>query len=251
MKKKMIALLAGALLTVALAGNAMAAFENFDLIRIAYQTAGGTAEVATDLGSLSSILSGTAVNSTSFITGGTGAGTAFSNTSLSNINVLYIAFDSNNISGTDKAWFSGAATAPGLISNNTWTTGPSSIQSYYRGMSQLLGNATQVVGSQGAANSYANLFGNGGGTQSDGSLGLLIDGTVEANLGAGAATQHLWYLADSTSPVFADLGTLITNLDGTTSFTSASQAAQTPIPPSLLLMGSGLLGMIGLRRKKA
>ena len=56
MKKKLIALLAGALLTTAMAGNALAAFADFDLIRVVYQRSGGTVEVGTWTGKLSDAL---------------------------------------------------------------------------------------------------------------------------------------------------------------------------------------------------
>ena len=243
MKKKMIALLAAALLTVAFAGNAMAAFENYDLVRIAYQTAGGTAEVATDLGSIASLQAGTAANTTSFITGGTAAGTAFNNTALSNINVVYLAYDTN--SSNNPIYVSGGSTPAGLISGTQWGNANSLIQSYYAGLSIANAGAKQVVGSQTAANSYVNNFG------TDGSLGLLLDSSAEVNL-TGAATQHLWLFSDTvngSTPV--DLGTITTNLNGTSNVNIATNVASTPIPPSFLLMGSGLLGMIGMRRKKA
>ena len=48
MKKKMIVLLAGALLAIG-ASNAMASFEDYELIRVVYNTSTGN-EMATDLG---------------------------------------------------------------------------------------------------------------------------------------------------------------------------------------------------------
>jgi hypothetical protein len=41
----------------------------------------------------------------------------------------------------------------------------------------------------------------------------------------------------------------ITTLDGSTVINPA-QTSATPIPPSILLMGSGLLGLVGIGRRK-
>src|SRR6266568_3846030 len=75
MKKKMTALLAGALLSVAFASNAMAAFTDLSLERFVY---GSTNEVATDLGNVNSLLGTTnntiGAGSANFLS--VGAGTA-------------------------------------------------------------------------------------------------------------------------------------------------------------------------------
>lgn len=51
--------------------------------------------------------------------------------------------------------------------------------------------------------------------------------------------------------LYASLGIATTLNDGvlTTSFSPYTPPAAAPIPPSVLLFGSGLLGLIGIRRK--
>ena len=72
---------------------------------------------------------------------------------------------------------------------------------------------------------------------------------------SGSVTQALYFWDKATSTLAADkigvlAATIVTNADGSTIITSSIPApAPTPIPPAFLLMGSGLLGMVGLRRK--
>jgi hypothetical protein len=62
-------------------------------------------------------------------------------------------------------------------------------------------------------------------------------------------TQSLWFFSDALTTVAANkIGTsvaqIITNNDGSTTVVTA-----TPIPAAFYLMGSGLLGLVGLRRR--
>lgn len=242
MKKKFVSILAAALFTIGMASQAMAYFDNGNLIRIVYQTSGGTAEVATDLGNFSSFMAGTAPAAPSFIQGGTAgtAGALFGNTALSNLNVTYMVYDTNN-PDANPATFSGGATAPNLVDGIQWGNATSGLQAYYGAV-----GTQQVVGSMGAANSYSNLFANGG----VGLLGGMVDQSVEANLaalaGGGSVNMTIYAFADTVNgSALQTLGTITTNASGLT----VSDATPTPIPPSFLLMGSGLLGMVGIRRK--
>src|SRR6266516_3691618 len=65
MMKKLVTIIAAALLTMGLAANAMASFNDGDLIRVVYNH-GGSVEVATDLGSISSIQSGGSLSTSAF-----------------------------------------------------------------------------------------------------------------------------------------------------------------------------------------
>lgn len=246
MKKKIVTLLAAALMAVAFAAPAMAAFENYDLVRIVYNTA-GTQEIYTDLGNVNTAISNPAtLGNTSFITGQTGSaaagtldsGTLFGNTALSNLNVAYVAFDTAN---SNVTYTSAGATAPSSIDNGVFYNSIGSFQGYLKGLTITNGNG---IGNATNPNSYASIFQ----AQGAGLLGGMLDVSMEANLAAlasgGTVTQHLYFFADNSAGTAADTGlTLTTNSTGTTSSTP------TPIPPSFLLMGSGLLGMVGIRRK--
>jgi hypothetical protein len=246
MKKKLVSILAAALFTMGMASQAMAFFDNGDLIQVVYNTAGGN-EVATDLGTISGSTFTSNGNSMSFLGGGTISGTSvsggstFAGVQLSKLNVIYLAMDTNN--GSNPIYFSSnSATAPVYQNGGQWGNANSLLQSLYNGI-----GTQQVTVSTLNANSYANNFGS-----TPGDLGGLLtapsaEATLTALAGGGTITQKLYYFADTVNGGTAqNLALNVTTLsDGT--FTAAD--ASTPIPPSFLLMGSGLLGMVGIRRK--
>jgi hypothetical protein len=166
--------------------------------------------------------------------------------------------------GTSKTY------APDLASPAGFFSGMGNMYTYYRS------NATESVftGPSSNANSYdmrmnlgSRTPGNYGGINMDSGIGSLDDNS-EANLrGFDAAGSDqfvdlfIWhiYRASSTAPavyVDADLSTpdvidyaavLRIYEDGSV----VLNPTVVPIPASLLLFGSGLLGLIGLRRKTA
>ena len=74
-----------------------------------------------------------------------------------------------------------------------------------------------------------------------------LDGLIGS--GSGSVTQALYFWDNITTTVTADksgveVARITTNADGSTVIT-----APTPIPPAFFLMGSGLLGLLGLRRR--
>jgi len=247
MKKKSIALLAGALLVAGTAGNALAAnFADGDLIEVVYN---GTAnEYATDLGSIASLAAAT--NGT-VIAGGTLP------TATAGYNVAYFAFTAtSNSDATNQLWVSNTATS---VKNNykQWSTSVSGLDAAISGYQILTPNANGTV-SQAAAQPGGSYFTSldAGGTN-PGSLGGIVatSSTTETTL-AGAATQGIYYFANPASSTTSNhTATLAfdvtTNADGTITLGTSNAPAATPIPPAFFLMGSGLLGMFGLRRKKA
>ena len=85
--------------------------------------------------------------------------------------------------------------------------------------------------------------------------GLLTPATGEANLAAlasgGSVSMELYEFqltgsGRSATVTTTDFMKITTNADGTTTVGTSA----TPIPPAFFLMGSGLLGMFGLRRKQ-
>lgn len=248
MRKKIVSILAAALLTLSVSAPAMAYFDNGDLIQVVYNAAGS--EVATDLGTMTGTHFTSNGNSMSFLGGGTISGTSvsggstFAGVSLSNLHVVYLSYDTNN--GSNPIYFSSnSATAPVFSGNGSqWGNANSLIQSlYYNGT----GTQQQIV-ITGAVNNSSSYTANFAGGDFG---GLLTTPSAESSLsalaGGGTITQKLYYFADTANGSTAQnlALNLITNSNGT--FTAAD--ASTPIPPSFLLMGSGLLGMVGIRRK--
>jgi hypothetical protein len=250
MKKKMIALLAGALMMIS-ASSAFAAFSDLELIRVVYQRTGGTVEAATDLGNVNTLLAsggnvGGGVNAFTTITG-----TAFATSDL------YVAYFAVDITGK-KMWMSGTgAEGIGTLKTSLITGVANTLYTQYNSPAPVAPATSTVGRSTGDAASY---FKKADLSTSFGSFGNAITigaGNVEASLAtlaSGSVSQNLYYfanfggtLAERTGVLSAQNGTtitILTNADGSTTVNA------TPIPAAIYLMGSGLLGMVGLRRKK-
>ncbi len=244
MMKKIVTIMAAALLTLGAAANAMAYFANGDLIQVAY-VRGGTNEVATDLGSISNVLGGTTVT----LTGSNAPSlSALGATSWDQVYVAYFALNTAN-----KNFFvSGDSNTAGT---KNYTSLASTFSNLYVGYQAAGGTTSQTVTlAQTAVHSYNTLFNtNDTSGVSNGYMGgyLTTWTGTEANLAAlatgGTVTSTIYEKAnagafDSASPWSATPLT-IANSNGMV------VASATPIPPSFLLMGSGLLGMVGIRRK--
>ena len=241
MKKKMIALLAGLMLTLS-AGSAFAYFgtvsgNNLDLVRVVYDTA-GSVEVATDLGSVdgSGLASASAFSLSQFGTGKT----------FANLNVAYFAFDTT----THSLWTTSTQLPAGFTTGTVGSAISASglMSGYYN---SLGGSTGTVVASQSNVNSFFSQFDLGGAATGSADA-VLNPATNELNLAAlataGYADLQLYKFTITGSgrntavSVASDL-VLRTNADGTTSVQA------TPIPAAAWLFGSGLMGLFGLRRK--
>ena len=236
MKKKMIMLIAAAMMTLS-ASSAFAAFADLELIRVVYDRAGN--EYATDLGNVNTLTT-SAIPTT--IAGNGTAGL-----------VAYFAIDKT----TNQLWVSGSTSAPSAINGTAGglTTAKNGVISVYAQYNQgIVGGSTSYTGLASATNSYKSKL-----SATQGWLGNAITsatkGNTEASLaaiiaaGAGSVTQSLYFWNDGLTTVAANkigvsVATITTSFDGSSTVTAA-----TPIPPAFFLMGSGLLGMFGLRRK--
>jgi hypothetical protein len=281
--KRFLVVFAALFLIIGLAGQAHAYFSqnSGDLIRVVEDvtstTGNGTVatvEQATDLGSAAYIManpgvltgSGYSISGTNYtdtfnlFTSINGSG----NFSTTNSN-LYVAYFAVNNTGGYQFWTSGTATgtetnltagttyvnqvgpnannilgqsgrngynvSPYLSGSNLWYL-TSNTQSYWRDMD---GNQLTYQGA------FDKFYLNGKG-----------DGDASIALG-GSATQGLFYWnpANTVTTEGASL-ILTTTIDSNGNIVttaSAVQSATTPIPPSVLLFGSGLLGLIGIGRK--
>jgi len=251
--KKLVILLALVAVMLCVNGQAMAAFEDGHLIRVVYSGTGAGTEYATDLGSFSSLTSPSSshviLNTNNFSLSSVGA------SSWSDVNVAY---------------FMVTATSGGFPGNYAWTSGPSAGQTGGgRSMfNAILGGAHTVAGAYqvagaGAANatlgqidtsSYWKTM-NYGGSGVGQMKGFIPAGNADQNLaalsGAGYVDQKLYYYSTPNSSV-AGVGvvSLRTFADGHTEM-NAGAPSSVPVPPSVLLLGSGLLGLVGIRRKQA
>lgn len=261
MSKKLATILAAAMLTLA-AGNAFAAFTDGDLIRVVYETtANGSVEVATDLGALSTILA--TAGSTTY-GGGADAFTAETGTNFTNYNVAYFA--SSRLGGssiTGSMWLSGTGVdllgrSKGSIANGNFTTLYGSYLGSAAGTVHETANTTLVANSN--PGSYT-LKSNGNGTFG----GVLLNPTMDASLASLAATapvsENLQTIGNYNSGTTAGVALtqinaadasalqILTNADGSTTIVNGAPVSATPIPAAAYLLGSGLLGLFGIRRK--
>jgi hypothetical protein len=241
-KKNLAALFAAAVMTLS-ATSAFAAFaQDNELVRVVFSTgAGATTTVVNDLGSLPTILATTGKVDV--------AGTGFSYSTLgasANASNTYEVFfaKNNKITGTTYDMWVAAPSAPS-IGQRKFTNFNSGVIGFNN-----LYTAAGLVNTTGTLAEYQGKFGNAG------TLAATFNTVQEYSLATVAAlnlyqfssTSNLSYPAMTGTNANVDF-TILTNADGSVSFQGAAAPANTPIPPAFLLMGSGLLGMVGLRRK--
>ncbi|HET6516144.1 MAG TPA: PEP-CTERM sorting domain-containing protein [Thermodesulfovibrionales bacterium] len=260
--KKIMMLLAVAVLMLGMSGQAMAVssqyFKEGDVVRVVYfNGTGGTGtgtEYLTDLGPVTSLTSPTMQNIlwnySNFSLSNLGAGATWANS--------FVGYYSVALGGPNglQAWVSGGNAAPGGQSN----AGDSNFNNIYDGATNVNG-AAQVAGglthqsvtlAQNNANSYyskMNINGSGTGVMA-GFLNGMGNGKADQNLAALATTgyvdQILYYYGNPDSASDGTpIGVLRTWADG------HSELNPTPVPATFLLFGSGLLGLVGIRRKQA
>ncbi|MFZ2223231.1 MAG: hypothetical protein WAV26_00940 [Candidatus Deferrimicrobium sp.] len=236
--KKYFGIFLAAMLMVGAAGPAMAGIAATNLLRIVYDTSdSGTVEIGSDLGSAPTLTAG-AITTNPF---------SVSSADLDHYSVVYLAFSAS----ANQLWFT--ATSLPTVNPLVWVSTKSATNSTMYNFAA----GTTTVGLKSANNSYWNKMDLGGVFGAVGSLNTFIPQPsnnvygVEANLAAlatgGYVDQTLYFYQNGLG--LSDTGfTLRTLADGTTQVLAASAV---PIPPSVLLLGSGLLGMIGIRRKIA
>ncbi|MFZ4856669.1 MAG: hypothetical protein ACOYL3_09755 [Desulfuromonadaceae bacterium] len=250
MKKKIIMLVAAAMMTLS-ASSAFAAFGDAELFRIVYDRAG--IETGQALGNVAALTAPGAPKTIAGSFNGVPAAAAF---------VTYFALDRT----TNQLWISG--TTGQTLKINGGATGLTSAKSGFAGFVGLFttydattglpnGNASSYTGLAADLTSYKLKL---SATQGNfGSAILAADRLkTEASLASvigttgGSVTQSLYFYNSGLTTVAAqkigvEVATITTSFDGSSTITTPTAA--TPIPPAFFLMGSGLLGMFGLRRK--
>jgi hypothetical protein len=238
------------------ASSAFAAFANMDLIRVITDTtAGSTKEIVTNLGAISTLI-GTTDN---VVGGGASAFTSFIGTSpLANLSVSYFAVNRTTVTSGTLWLASNNTTAPTSASSNgiynklatTGGAGNNPTLVYYNTLTATGStvvadntNAASIAGKNGTPTNvglYMN-FANAFAANSNVSLSSLASAPIAMTLWQfGPATGML----STGSAVGVQTLTLLTNADGSTTVNA------TPIPAAAWLLGSGLMGLVGLRRRK-
>jgi hypothetical protein len=279
MKKALGLIIAAALLFCGLAGHAMAiipADPNFtapgQLIRVVYDTtynpigepqAGtGSFEVITDLGNLSTLLPAVMGGTPKIVGGGADAFTNFAGYGttipFSSLQVTYYALNAPG----QSAFVSGSAP---LMSNDSAFTafetvnGVNQQATHPTGVGGIQGSAHTVEWPQGIARSFNSWVENapsGPGTYQ----GFINSPTgtaflTESNLSpldpfAGSVTQRLYGWGSDVPGFSGDINTgtagiplcfITTNANGSTTLYAL------PVPPAILLLGPGLVGLLGIR----
>jgi len=243
MKKKFFAVIAASLLIFGIAGQAMAYFEVDDLrlIRVVSQVSGsGNNEVVTDLGHF---------DATSLYTGGSitfdtnnFSTSQFGGTAITNLAVQYYIA---NTSTFNQVWISGPAAGQTVLGNDY---GMSALGGMY--MVNYVANqygTAQVVWSQDGINSVKNQLENGG-LYRGGMASFVDSGIASVALTGSAVEQYLYYYSSdwSASASGIAIAKIITNADGSTTISAISAV---PIPAAIWFLGSGLIGLVGVRRR--
>lgn len=239
--KKLFAILAAAMLVVGVAGNAMAVFELGNTQLVAYVEADN-----------SSLPVGTAGNEVHF---DLGAGlfdlTTDLDTGITLADLGATSWDDVYVGIVGGGYDSGFMYVDPIFSSDTASfTASSSLVSQYQ---SALFNMSSVTGPKDAIQPkvtgtyYANMLlgGTGAGTYA---------GLVTASSDFGAETQMNGGLAEAAMYSFDADGTgAITELLAFNFDTTGSTLVltQVPVPAAVWLLGSGLLGLIGIRRRNA
>jgi hypothetical protein len=253
MKKKLLALTAGALLTMGFAGNALAYFGDYELVRVVYHQ-GGSTEVATDLGNVNAL-----AGQTNAVVGSGAAAFSLSQfsgaTSTSNLFVAYFAKAVNADTTKGDIWTSAAnGLSTGPLSGNRQWSGVSAATQATIGMYAGLGGSTGTVAAdQSNVKSYWKSLDKGTINTAGKLSSFFSSNIIEANLAdlatQGYVDQDLYFYDTPDAPKNGvKVASIRTMADGST-IINYQESAPVPVPAAAYLLGSGLLGMIGLRRK--
>ena len=222
------------------AGQAHASFSGGELIGVSYD-ATTNIEVAQDLGSIASLSTGTTTSSIPLSDFGAGQ-------SWSNVSTEYFA-----ISALNQSASAGNPIQLWIAAGSTPTVGLHKAGNLISGMGldviplyQSAGTNPVLIPSPASstADSFLNIFG------SAGTYAGAINVNAAVNNGS-STNENLYTGTFTTGSNSATALTLVPNFGINTNAGTTTITGQTvPIPPSVLLMGSGLLGLIGIGRKK-
>jgi hypothetical protein len=243
--KKIMMLLAVTMLLLGVSGQAMAAFENGDLIRVVYSGTGSGIEYATDLGNFASLTSpGSApiiLNTNNFNLSSFGGAT---------FDQMYVAYFMVTTTGGQQVWTSGPSTGETGGGRNGYSKISSPANTVTGAYQVAGGGAANATLSQSDPNSYWNNL-NAGGSTTGLMKGFITVGNADQSLAALSTTGYVdqvlyYYSTPGSAHDGVGVVSLRTYADGHTGLNTSA----VPVPPSVLLLGSGLLGLVGIGRKR-
>ena len=261
--KKMLGIFGALMLVLGMAGLSHAAFMDYgDIMRVVYDVSGtvtspaiGHVEAITDLGSAGTLLDGASHT----VGNGVDAFTNFTYSGATNdqLRVGYFVWDGPTAS-PKTAYIAGQSQLMETASNsNGFGSAYGTTQGFYTNSSNQIavsstGNTIKVA--QGTADgSYSATF--NAGALKIGSMGsFLASLTGDASLsGLSDSNPIVMSLYGWTSFGFNKNGTLVSNEQIETLANGSTiigpQTSPVPIPAAVWLLGSGLLGLIGIRRR--
>ena len=247
--KKLLGILVALMLVLGFAGQSMATFADLEVLRVIYDATTST-EYAVDLGK---------IGVGSLAIGGSGAFSA-TNQNLGGAFTLAsgVLGSGASVSDTLKVAYMAVDQTVGQM----WLSGTTAIRPYNTGNDSNYAAMTGMYAYYGAANSNASKSMTADahsywiGMNSTGSAVGSFDSFFLNGAGSEAAftygqtpSLNLYYYAD---PYTAghngfNMGTLQVQADGSTVLNPSA----VPIPGAVWLLGSGLLGLIGVRRRNA
>lgn len=239
-------LMMAVLLVFSMAGQASADFDNTYLLRAVYDTA-GTLESVTGLGPITDktepFTYNVIYNSDKFTTA------MFGGADFSKLRVAYFAVDFYD----KDVYLSGPIDGYQLSGNRKLSVINTAITGVIAGYNKILSDDQKmgIMAKSGVQSYYTLMDKNGTATGSFGQF-LTLPFNGEASLAplatVGYVDQTLFYYGNAdTSAPGVKMAVIRTFADGHTELNPNA----VPVPASVLLLGSGLLGLIGIRRKMA
>lgn len=243
MRKRILAvILVAAMLLIGVAGQALAYFDETRLIRVVYNLEGDY-EVMTDLGTglnyKSASTQNTLLDDNNFSLSQLGI------SDWSNVYVSYFAITTAGVSGANAFWLSGSNDSLN-IAKGKWNGSSSMTMSVLTGAAAT-GNA-QNVQLQSGEFAYSNLIGQTGSFYSS----YTTTPTVHKSLagfdvaGEQYVDQYLYYFS---TPNNASAGLKVATIRTYENGTTEINPTAVPVPAAVYLLGSGLLALVGIRRK--